>query len=219
MTGRQRPRSETVIDSEVKDFQDSDTTQCLPTHDELLHELGERVRQLRKAGGLTLDQLGERSGVSIGTLSQLERGFGNPSLATLAQVAHALGTAVPSLLNIRPAVSPVVRRAERRRIGLHNGQVPDGAIYELLTPRLDRLLEAIWVETEPGHSTEETPFVHAGEEVGIVIEGVSEVHVGDEAYVLHKGDAITYSSMIPHWFRNPSNRRNKIIQIITPPTW
>jgi mannose-6-phosphate isomerase-like protein (cupin superfamily) len=55
--------------------------------------------------------------------------------------------------------------------------------------------------------------------VGVVIEGVSEVHVGDESYLLRAGDAISYPSTTPHWFRNTSSRRNKIIQVITPPTW
>jgi transcriptional regulator with XRE-family HTH domain len=192
--------------------------------DDLTKGVGARVRLLRKARGLTLDQLVERCGVSIGTLSQLERGLANPSLAILAQVAHGLGTALPSLLDVPTGASPVVRRGERTRLQLHDGASGDGTTsegvtYELLTPGVDRLLEVLWVETEPGHSTESTPFVHAGEEVGIVIQGVSEVHVGHETYVLHQGDAITYASSIPHWFRNPSRHRNKIVQIITPPTW
>ncbi|HLI23798.1 MAG TPA: helix-turn-helix domain-containing protein, partial [Acidimicrobiales bacterium] len=178
-----------------------------PGADDLTRGVGARVRQLRKARGFTLDQLVERSGVSIGTLSQLERGLANPSLAILAQVAHGLGTALPSLLDVPPAASPVVRRSQRTRLQLHDGASGDGTAsegvtYELLTPGADRLLEVLWVETEPGHSTESTPFVHAGEEVGIVIQGVSEVHVGDESYLLRRGDAISYASSIPHWFRN-----------------
>jgi transcriptional regulator with XRE-family HTH domain len=185
---------------------------------ELLEAVGKRIRERRMAAGLVLEQLADRSGVSTGALSQLERGVGNPSLGTLTQVAHALGTTLPMLLDIAPATSPLVRREERRRITLHDGD-REGATYELLTPDLGRLLEVIWVETEPGNTTEGTPYAHAGEEVGVVIEGVSEVHVGDESYLLRAGDAISYPSTTPHWFRNPSSRRNKIIQVITPPTW
>ena len=185
---------------------------------QLLEAVGRRIRERRIAVGLVLEQLAARSGVSTGALSQLERGVGNPSLGTLIQVAHALGTTVPMLLDIASATSPLVRREERRRITLHDGD-QEGATYELLTPDLGRLLEVIWVETEPGNTTEGTPYVHAGQEVGVVIEGVSEVHVCDETYLLRAGDAISYLSTTPHWFRNPSSKRNKIIQVITPPTW
>ena len=156
--------------------------------------------------------------MSTGALSQLDRGVGNPSLGTLSQVAHALGTSLPQLLDTAPATSPLVRREERRRITLHDG-ADQGATYELLTPDLGRLLEVLWVETEAGHTTEGTPYVHAGEEVGVVIEGVSEVHVGGETYVLRAGDAVSYPSTTPHFFRNPSSKPNKIIQVVTPPTW
>jgi transcriptional regulator with XRE-family HTH domain len=195
---------------------------------QLLEAVGRRIRERRIAVGLVLEQLAARSGVSTGALSQLERGVGNPSLGTLIQVAHALGTTVPMLLDIASATSPLVRREERRRITLHDGDQEgatyhdgdqEGATYELLTPDLGRLLEVIWVETEPGNTTEGTPYVHAGQEVGVVIEGVSEVHVGDETHLLRAGDAISYLSTTPHWFRNPSSKRNKIIQVITPPTW
>jgi transcriptional regulator with XRE-family HTH domain len=195
---------------------------------QLLEAVGRRIRERRIAVGLVLEQLAARSGVSTGALSQLERGVGNPSLGSLIQVAHALGTTVPMLLDIASATSPLVRREERRRITLHDGDQEgatyhdgdqEGATYELLTPDLGRLLEVIWVETEPANTTEGTPYVHAGQEVGVVIEGVSEVHVGDETYLLRAGDAISYLSTTPHWFRNPSSKRNKIIQVITPPTW
>jgi transcriptional regulator with XRE-family HTH domain len=195
---------------------------------QLLEAVGRRIRERRIAVGLVLEQLAARSGVSTGALSQLERGVGNPSLGSLIQVAHALGTTVPMLLDIAPATSPLVRREERRRITLHDGDQEgatshdgdqEGATYELLTPDLGRLLEVIWVETEPANTTEGTPYVHAGQEVGVVIEGVSEVHVGDETHLLRAGDAISYLSTTSHWFRNPSSKRNKIIQVITPPTW
>ena len=119
---------------------------------QLLEAVGRRIRERRIAVGLVLEQLAARSGVSTGALSQLERGVGNPSLGTLIQVAHALGTTVPMLLDIASATSPLVRREERRRITLHDGDQEgatyhdgdqEGATYELLTPDLGRLLEVI----------------------------------------------------------------------------
>ena len=58
------------------------------------------------------------------------------------------------------------------------------------------------METPPGHCTEQAPYVHEGEEVGLVISGTKEIHIGDHSYVLNAGDTITYSSHVPHWYQN-----------------
>ena len=115
--------------------------------------------------------------------------------------------------------SPVVRRTERRRLDLHLGSATDKAVHELLTPDLDRALEVVWVEAEPGYTSKDTPFVHAGEEVGVVIEGRHEVYLDGVCHVLEAGDAIAYSSTIPHWYTNPGPDRVTAIWIITPPSF
>ncbi len=192
-----------------------------PFDDAFLERLGSEVRRLRKQRGLTLDQMVERSGVSAGALSQLERGYGNPELGTLVRVAHALGVSAASMLTSSPERSPVVRRSERRRLTMH----PEGGnellegVFELLTPGLDHQLEVIWLEIPPGSSTEANPYLHGGEEVGVILEGAHEVHVAGETYLLEAGDSITYPSTVPHWYRNPGPGVTRAIWIITPPTW
>lgn len=182
--------------------------------------VGDKCRSLRKARSMTLEELATRSGVSTGLLSQLERGHGNPSFNSLVRIAHALGTPVAQLMHAQTDRSPVVRRHERH--SLHVPATGDGrspAVHELLTPSLDQLLEAIWVEVPPGYSTEATPFSHAGEEFGIVLSGRHEVHVGDERYLLDPGDAVSYPSTLPHWYRNPGPEAVTAIWVITPPTF
>src|SRR6476660_3860555 len=85
-----------------------------------LNALGAQVRVLRKQRGLTLERLSELSGLSTGIVSQVERGMANPSFATLAQLAHGLDISVARLLHVPDeARSPVVRKAERRRLDGH----------------------------------------------------------------------------------------------------
>jgi len=63
----------------------------------LLERVGRRVRSLRKAARLTLRQLSERSGVSLGYLSQVELAKNSPSIDTLYRVATALSVRVADL--------------------------------------------------------------------------------------------------------------------------
>ena len=61
--------------------------------------LGDRIRQLRKARGLTLKELGSRTGLSHAFLSQVERGLARPSMTTLGEIAEALGIGTSALLS------------------------------------------------------------------------------------------------------------------------
>ncbi|MEU8825000.1 XRE family transcriptional regulator [Streptomyces sp. NPDC048636] len=183
--------------------------------------VGAQIKVLRKQFGLTLDDLSRRSAVSTGLISQVERGKGNPSFATLVQIAHGLEVPVGRLFHLTEQLSPVVRRDERRALDFHNTGAtdPDDARYELLTPSLNGALEVIWVETQPGHNTSKTPFRHSGEEFGIVLSGVKDVILDGVRHRLHPGDSITYSCSIPHWYENSGDEPSTSIWVITPPTW
>jgi len=180
--------------------------------------VGSTVRSLRKDRGMTLDQLADRSALSMGMVSQLERGIGNPSFATLVQLAHGLDVPVGRLLHIDEGSSPVVREAERRRIDGH-GIPSEHVTYQMLTPDLLGALEATWVRSEPGHDTSATPFTHNGEEFGIVLSGQIDVYIDGVQYSLSAGDSIRFSSTVPHWFVNPGPESTNSIWISTPPTW
>ena len=178
--------------------------------------VGREIKRLRKLRAWTLEQLASASEVSAGLLSQVERGQGNPSFNTLVQVAHALGIPVARLVTGEQLSSPVVRREDRRQLSLGNDKL---VLAEMLTPRLDGALEAIRVVTEPGYSTEDTPFAHEGEEFGIVLEGTHAVTVGGSRYVLRAGDSISYSSTIPHWYENPGEAPSVSLWVVTPPSF
>jgi transcriptional regulator with XRE-family HTH domain len=192
-------------------------------HDDLQRALGQRVRQLRLDRRLTLEEVATRSGCSLGSLSQIERGLGNPSFGTLVRISHALRVSVGRLVELdqdgKDVVSPVVRRQDRRRFNPHNSVPGDGTVYELLTPDFDRALEVIYLHVPPGTSTEATPFAHEGEEAGYILKGTHEVNVDGTLHILRAGDSISYASTRPHWYRNPGKQTVQAIWIITPPTF
>lgn len=185
--------------------------------EQMMATVGAQLRSLRKLRSFTLETLSERSGVSIGLISQIERGRGNPSFNTLVQMAHALDVPIGRLFHTADDTSPLVRADERRSLDVHG---PSGdAIHELMSPDLNGSLEAVWVEAPPGYDTSETPFTHPGEEFGLVLEGRHEVYLDGTCYPLGPGDSITYPSTTPHWYRNPGPETVKAIWVITPPTF
>lgn len=183
---------------------------------EELSTIGSKLEQLRRERGLTLEKVSELSGVSASLLSQLERGMGNPSLTTLTKIAYGLGVPISLFFEgLGGSADRVVRKKERKKLLLSGRDL----IYELLTPDLNRAIEFVWAEVAPGVSTAQHPFVHQGEEAGLVLQGTLEVHIGDKLYVLEAGDSISYPADIPHWHRNPGEEKAICIWVITPPSF
>lgn len=185
----------------------------------MLSDFGARVRLLRKERQLTTEKLAEAAGISAGLISQIERGSGNPSFATLVQLAHGLQMPIGQLLEPEETKKVVVRKDERRRLNSHGLANGDGGSYELLTPDLNGALEANWVVTPPGYDTSATPYSHNGEEFGIVLLGTKDVYLDGVRHRLHAGDSIRYASTIPHWYVNPSDEDCTAVWVSTPPTW
>jgi len=59
-----------------------------------LGALGEAIRQLRLEAGLSQELLAERADTDLSQVGGIERGVRNPSYATLARLAAALGATV-----------------------------------------------------------------------------------------------------------------------------
>lgn len=160
--------------------------------------IGAALRRWRKDRGLTLQAMADRTGLSIGYLSQIERDLASPTLDNLWRICKALDIPIHRLFAGNDAHgAQIVRRNERRVIRLPMSRVS----YHLLTPPMRTKLEVLLVELEPGQASDET-ISHEGEEVGYVLQGRLKVRLGDREYVLEEGDAIWFESHIPHRFIN-----------------
>jgi transcriptional regulator with XRE-family HTH domain len=70
--------------------------------------LGNHVKRRRKALKFSQEALAEKTGLSVPSLSEIERGIANPTLLTLEKIAAALGISVAGLLDTegRPNIPP-----------------------------------------------------------------------------------------------------------------
>jgi transcriptional regulator with XRE-family HTH domain len=82
---------------------------------ELEIAIGERLKALRAAAGLTLDQLADRSGVSRAMISRIERAEASPTAALLARLCEGLGLTLSAFFAPEePSSSPLSRRSQQR---------------------------------------------------------------------------------------------------------
>ena len=182
--------------------------------------LGPAIRRLRQEKGLTLAQLAECSGLSIGHLSQVERSLSTPTIRQLQAVSAAMGVRIGWFFREPEDASPdpgrVVVRAGERKTLRYDGL---GMTDFLLTPGLQGRLELILAELEPGAGSGDEPYSHEGEEAGLVLEGELELWVEEERYLLRAGDSFAFASTRPHRFRNPGRATARVVWAVTPPSY
>lgn len=174
--------------------------------------VGATIRGLRLAKGLTLQDLATASGVSAGTLSQVERDRANPSLRVLTQIRLALGAPIGALFE-QPSYAPgdpgFVRRAARRP-WLELGYISK----ELLSPGGPQNLQFMILHIPPLGTSGDQPLVYPAEKGGMVLEGELLLTVAGKEARLLEGDSFLFDRDDPHAFRNPAERSARVLWIM-----
>ena len=178
--------------------------------------IGQRIRAVRTLRGLSSRELAQAAGVSRGLISQIELDRANPSIDTLRRIATSLDSPIASFFDEGQTNGVVVRRNERKTLNVPRS----GLTYQLLTPDLNRQIEFIMIELEPGEGGgSRQPFGHPGEEAALVLEGQLHVWIGEEEHVLDAGDSISFNSGLPHRVANLGKKRVALVSAITPPSF
>lgn len=175
--------------------------------------LGARIRHARRVAHLTMTQLAEKANCSESLVSKIESGQATPSLAMLHRIAVALNTNIATLTEDGPVDRPVLRSGERPVISA--GGI---SLERLVLPKRGGLLQANIHIVEPGAASD-GQIVHAGEEVGYVLEGRLELTLGDERHEIQAGDSFTFASHLPHGYRNVGKTVARILWVNTPATF
>ena len=166
----------------------NDTNDGLAT-DQVLDDVGPRLRRIRKERGATLAGLSATTGISVSTLSRLESGLRRPSLELLLPIARAHRVALDELVGAPPVDDPRVRA---KPIVRH------GRTYLPLT-RQPGGLQAFKVIL-PESNQEPDPRTHEGYEWVYVLAGRLRLVLGEHDVVLGPGEAAEFDTRVPHWF-------------------
>jgi transcriptional regulator with XRE-family HTH domain len=175
--------------------------------------VGQRIRELRRTRAMSLEAVAARTDLSIGFLSQIERGLSSPSLRVLATLADVLGVGIAGLFGAKDKVSAVpdaVVTRERQRAKLNLWRT--GISKQLLSPAgSEGRLNLFLVQMEPGGSTGDELYTHDGEEAGLVLSGEMKLTVDAKSWILKHGDSFRFASRRPHRFGNPSRNAKAIV--------
>ncbi len=182
--------------------------------------VGKHIRDLRLAKGLSLAELAAKVEVSVGNLSEMERGLSVPSIRTLCLLSKALDISAGWLLYLHaesaPPLDPYVVRASARQSIVYSKA---GVVKRLASPLTPGNLQMLLVEIEPGSGSGESGYSHAGEECGIVQEGILNLWIEGGKHTLSQGDSFRFVSTKIHRFENPGNVLTRVIWITSPPLY
>jgi transcriptional regulator with XRE-family HTH domain len=174
--------------------------------------VGRRVRALRLERSLSLAELAAKAGISIGALSQIERGMSSLRVRVIWPLAAALDIEPSALIADGGDAGNdlyCVRAGSRRSLPVRS----EGIAKQLLSPPA-AALTGLLVTVEPGGGTAEA-YAHAGHEFGIVLSGEVELTVDAAKYVLKNGDSFAFKSTLSHAFRNAGGERCQILWVNT----
>ena len=186
--------------------------------DEDLKRIAARIRSWRDEAGLTLQQLGDRSGVSASTIHKIENLQTVPTIAVLLKVANGLNRRPSELLaevDVGRQVA-IMRRDERNSLN-----VAEMGGIEHLVGMIPRNKLDVWrARLEPGIGAGmegQEPWQFHGEIVLLVEVGTLECTVGDEVYEVGPGDSIHFDPSIPHRWIAGGEKPAQVVVVVTMP--
>ncbi|MCA9924263.1 MAG: helix-turn-helix transcriptional regulator [Anaerolineales bacterium] len=175
-------------------------------------KIGERIRTRRNEQGLSLRELGEKTGVSASFLSQVENDQVSPSLNSLQSIATALQVPMFYFLNDAQG-GEVVRAYKRRKLYFADSKIG----YDLLTPNFSRQMMAFVIHMDPYACRIAQPLAKPTEQWMHVLQGTMEIKVGEEIHELETGDTIYFDGDLLREFKSICDQELIIICCITPP--
>ncbi len=174
--------------------------------------LGNKLRRMRQARGLTTVELAQRARVTPGFLSQLEHSQTVPSLHTLQRIAAVLGVSMTYFLLEEHLQPQVVRKQERPILPLG----PEGACVALLSPRSSRHLEVALCALPCGAVSWSTACPHAGQQCHLLLQGTVRADYGDHTYHLEEGDSILWEGTRPYRLENIGTTEARLLIATAP---
>ncbi|MFR9805531.1 helix-turn-helix domain-containing protein [Pseudonocardia sp. RS010] len=183
--------------------------------DDVALAIGRNVRALRHQRRMTIDALAAASGVSRGTVIQIETARGNPSIGTLVHLAEALRVGVTSLVDDDAMPRVVVRRAEQA-VPLWSSEAGSTAVFRIGTDPPD--VVELWDWTlQPGDAFDGEAHPIGTAEVLSVRHGRLGLRVGSVEHELGEGDTVMFQAHVSHRYSGAGEGPVRFTMVVLQP--
>ena len=178
------------------------------------NSMGPKIGLLRKKRKMTIEELSEKTGLSVAHLAEIEEGKGFAPVGDMLRIARVL-TIDPSELLDKGGGHD--RELEKRRISDFRKR-EEAYQYEVLTPQAKKdHLRAFRILIPPRSEHQGVSYQHEGEEFIYVLKGAVEVTVGQKKHRLKKDETLHFDSGIRHMLKNPGSGTTVLIVTLYTP--
>lgn len=176
----------------------------------MFSEIGAKIKKLRAEKNMTLKELNQMTNLSIGFLSQLERGLTTVAIDTLETISRALGVDINYFFTVSKEKPGIVQKSYEREVDFMDR---DNFVQYYLSNNLsDKNMLPRLIEIYPKKDDEQVlSYSHEGEEFIYILEGILTYYYNGERYELYPGDSVHISSTSSH---NWENNTSKIVRLI-----
>jgi len=179
--------------------------------------VGQGIRRLRAQKQIGLRELGRMAEVAPGTLTAIEKGTSNPTLATLHRILRVLGTDFATFFGAHsePADSPVFSAASMT--GISDGQRHCTFVF----PKRANMRFTMAKEIQPAREQEAEWEEHDCDFGGVLVDGGPlELEIANQGkWTLYKGDSHYIPAGTRHRSRNIGRKPAHLITAYDPPRY
>lgn len=187
---------------------------------------GSRIREMRKRRGLTLKEVAEATGYTIGHISQIERNLKSPSLVALRKIATCLNCSEVWLImddsELSAKSSEEGKKSKESYLMRKENRIPMkipeiDVSYSIFTPsKLPNAQEAqmtgLIVRLKPNTWVTEKMISHGNyDESLLLLKGELELRIDNSTYMIYEGDSFYIPKNCLHNYLNTSNEEATII--------
>lgn len=185
-------------------------------------QIGQQIKAQRRAHGMSLREISDRTGISVSTLSKIENDLVELSYTRMIAISEAIGINLTELVSggrSSPAeTAPVTARRSVTKSGEGLESDAKNYVYEYLNVDISRKSMIPSVATVKARTLEDYGELaqHKGEEFVIVLEGEVELHTQHYAPMkLSRGDSVYIDSTMPHAMISVSKELARILFVCT----
>ena len=166
------------------------------------YKIGAKIKELRRAKKLTLQDVANETGFSTALISQIENNNVSPPIATLSKIAFFFDVKIGHFFVEKEEECPyeILRSNERTVVPkvVSRDGTNHGYFYESLSVRKQNKKMDPFLITLNAKASNTDSYSHNGEEFLFVMKGSAKLLLDDRLILLHEGDCVYFDANLKH---------------------
>ena len=166
-------------------------------------DIGSKLKAIRGEKRISLRTLAKLSGLSVNTLSLIERNITSPTVNTLYAISRALGVKINYFFDEERIEETIfAKNGQRKQIETKEKGIK---LESLGTGLIQQGLEAYMITASKGVKSGTKGVSHLGDELVLCLKGKFQFEVKKEQYILEEGDSLLFKGSLPQQWENVGN--------------